>query len=68
MRTVGECSLLRHSREFELPILILNTAPGTGITFSGADQILMQIYFIEREFNNKFKENEINDAWGFILM
>ena len=36
--------------------------------FSGADQILMQIYFLERKFNNKFKENEINDAWGFILM
>jgi hypothetical protein len=26
----------------------------------------MQIYFLEREFNNQFKENEINDdadAW-----
>jgi hypothetical protein len=36
--------------------------------FSGADQISMQIYFLESEFNNKFKENEMNDAWGFISM
>ena len=36
--------------------------------FSGADQILMQIYFLESEINNEFKENEINDAWGLILM
>jgi hypothetical protein len=28
----------------------------------------MQMYFLEREFDNKFRENEINYAWGFILM
>jgi len=28
----------------------------------------MQMYFLEREFDNKFRENEVNYAWGFILM
>ncbi len=56
-----ESSLFQHFGGFELSIL--NTTPGTVITFQGL--IRFDAKKLLREVNNQFKEN---DAWGFILM